>query len=253
MRRAFAPEPGRVWVEVDYSQLELRVAAAISGDPDFTEVFTGGRDVHQEVAAAIFSKDPADVTKPERYLAKAVSFGILYGRSAKALAEGVEMDYAERELGMTRWTEEVAEAFTRKFLRSYPRLEEWITEMWTTVPEQGYVESPEGRRRRFPLYPRSPGELGAVQRQAVNTPIQGQASDICLRAFAEVSERCETELPRAVVLFPVHDSLCIECPEEDVLALEAMCRQVMEKDWRGVPMKVDFEWGPSWADVTPHA
>jgi DNA polymerase-1 len=249
MRKAFAPVPGRVWVEVDYSQLELRVAAGISRDPDFTEVFTSGRDVHREVAAAIFSKAPGDVSKPERYLAKAVAFGILYGRTSKALAEGPEMDYAERELGMTRWTESVAETFVRKFLKSYPRLEEWISEMHVTVPEQGYVESPTGRRRRFPLYPRTPGELGAVQRQAVNTPIQGMASDICLRAFAEITRMVEDSEIDATVLFPVHDSICIECAESDISELERACRSVMEVPYEGVPLVVDFEWGPTWADT----
>jgi DNA polymerase-1 len=249
MRRAFAPAPGRLWVEADYSQLELRVAAAISGDQAFMDVFRSGRDVHREVAAAIFSKDPDDITKPERYLAKAVSFGILYGRSAKALAEGAEMDYAVAEDStFRRWDEATAEAFIRKFLQSYPDLTAWMSELQETAPVQGYVESPTGRRRRFPLV--TDRELGAIQRQAVNTPVQGEASDICLRAFVALSDEVAASLAgRATMLFPVHDSICMEVEEDCVKPLEVICRSIMEIDFMGCPLTIDFEVGPSWADV----
>jgi DNA polymerase-1 len=252
MRKAFAAPEGRSWVEVDYSQLELRVAAGVSQDPAFTEVFASGRDVHREVAAAIFSKAADAISKPERYLAKAVAFGIIYGRTAKALAGGEEMDYAVRELGMTRWTEEVAEAFIRKFLRSYPDLEAWIGEVHAVAPQAGYVESPFGRRRRFPLFPSHRGELGSIERQAVNTPIQSAASDICLQAMVKVQKCVETEHIDATVLFPVHDSICIECANEDIERLEEVCKVVMEVEFMGVPLTVDFEWGPNWADVVKH-
>jgi len=252
MRRAFAAPPGRKFAEVDYKQLELRVAAGISGDQAFTDVFRGGRDIHREVAAAIFSKAPKDVLKPERYLAKAVSFGILYGRTAEALAGGEEMDVAVREMGLQRWTVAQAEAFTRSFLRSYPDLEKWIAATHASVIPDGYVETPWGRRRRFPLAPRSQSERNSIFRQAVNTPIQAQASDICIEAMAALTTRLEVGDIDAVVLFPVHDSVCFEVADEDVGKLEAVCREVMEHDWEGVPLEVDFEWGQNWADVTPH-
>lgn len=250
MRKAFAAKPGRLWVEVDYSQLELRVAAGLTGDEAFIEVFRSGRDVHSEVAAAIFSKAPEDISKPERYLAKAVSFGILYGRSAKAIAGGEEMDFAERELGMKRWTEDIAQAFINKFLRSYPKLQDWITRMHQEVPAAGYVETPHGRRRRFPLV--TERELAAIQRQAVNTPIQGAASDICLTAFVDLTREIETRGLDAVVLFPVHDSICIEVAEDQVGPLRLLCLDIMERPFMGCPLKVDFEFGPTWADVGAH-
>lgn len=245
MRRAFAPTNGRVWCDVDYSQLELRVAAAISGDTAMAEVFRGGRDVHREMAASIFSKDPEDIQPAQRFLAKAVSFGIIYGRSAKALAGGAEMEYAKRELGMTPWTEEQATIFISKFLRSYPQLQEWISKQHTSVFENGYVESPFGRRRRFPLSPRSKSERASIERQAVNTPIQSAASDICLRALVDIQSML-TGLD-AQVLFPVHDSICIECDESLVGTVEEICRLAMEKDFMGVPLTVDFAYGPDWA------
>lgn len=250
MRRAFQPGEGMLWVEVDYSNLELRVAAALSQDQDFLEVFRSGRDVHKEVASAIFSKPPEEISKAERFLAKAVSFGIIYGRTGKALATGAEMRYAEQKLGMKPWTEQQADAFIKKFLRSYPTLDAWMRRLYATVPAEGYVESPFGRRRRFPLYPKSRGELGSIQRQAVNTPVQSAASDICLLAMVELQKELE-KFPDYGwrVLFTVHDSICLEVPETRVHALEAVCRAVMEKEWDGVPLTVDFEAGPSWADV----
>jgi DNA polymerase-1 len=249
MRRAFRPPEGWSVIEVDYSQLELRVAAALSGDPALTEVFRSGRDVHREMASAIFSKPPADISKAERFLAKAVSFGILYGRGARALATGAEMRYVEQQLGGTAWTEEMAEAFIRKFLRLYPDLAAWAAEVQETTLRDGYVESPYGRRRRFPLMPKSDGEVGAIRRQAVNTPIQGTASDICLLAMVRLQDRLENMTAR--VWFPVHDSLVIEAETEQVTAIEAICREEMEIDFMGVPLTVDFEYGPTWADVAP--
>jgi len=249
MRRAFRPKDGRLWVEVDYSQLELRVAAGISQDEAFTEVFRGGHDVHLEIASSIFSKEPENIAKAERFLAKSVSFGVLYGRTAKAIAGGAEMDYAVRELGMTRWTEEQAQAFIRKFLRSYPQLDAWIEQTHATAPAAGYVESPFGRRRRFPLMPQNRSELGSIQRQAVNTPIQSAASDICLSSLIVIQQRIEDEGLDAQVLFPVHDSICIEVDAGQVDRLEVLCRSVMEKPFMGVPLTVDFEFGPTWADV----
>lgn len=249
MRRAFQPTPGRLWVEVDYSQLELRVAAAMSADPDLIDVFRRGRDVHREIATSIFSKPADQISKAERFLAKAVSFGIIYGRGGKALATGAEMRYAEQKLGMKPWTEDQANAFIKKFLRSYPKLDAWMRDLYDRVPAQGYVESPYGRRRRFPLYPRSRGELGSIQRQAVNTPVQSAASDICLEAMVAITDALESSNLDARVLFTVHDSICLEVAEADVRALEKHCRAIMEKDWNGVPLAVDFEAGPTWADV----
>jgi DNA polymerase-1 len=249
MRRAFQPTPPRLWVEVDYSQLELRVAAGLSQDPDFIEVFRSGRDVHTEIATSIFSKPADQVSKAERFLAKAVSFGILYGRGAEALATGAEARYVEQKLGGRAWTVDEATVFRSAFLRAYPRLSEWMQELYDTVPRAGYVESPYGRRRRFPLYPKSRGELGSIERQAVNTPVQSAASDICLEAMVQLDEFIDAHVPDAAVLFTVHDSICLEVSPDDVYGVRDACREIMEKDWHGVPLRIDFEAGPTWADV----
>jgi DNA polymerase-1 len=247
MRRAFRPQPGWQWVEVDYSQLELRVAAAISEDQDFADVFRSGRDVHREIASSIFSKEPDQISDAERFLAKAVAFGIIYGRGGEALATGAEMRYAEQKLGMKPWTPEQATAFIKKFRHEYPILDEWMNRMYAETPKRGYVESPFGRRRRFPLYPQHKGELGSIQRQAVNTPVQSAASDICLEAMVEIQKLLSGIHAR--VLFPVHDSICLEVEDGSVDLVEEICRLAMEKEFMGVPLTVDFEVGPTWADV----
>lgn len=242
MRRAFKPADGWKWIEVDYSQLELRVAAALSGDRAFAEVYKSGRDVHREIASSIFSKPPEEITDAERFLAKAVSFGIIYGRSAMALAGGGEMDYAEMH-GMKRWTVDQADAFIRKFLRSYPQLQAWIDRLHKQVFIDKYVETPFGRRRRFTMVSRS--SKGSIERQAVNTPVQSTASDICLEAMVNIQRLIDPD--RATVLFPVHDSICIECAPDYLQILERICRDVMEVDFMGVPLKVDFEVGDDWS------
>lgn len=249
MRRAFRPRDGWVWVEVDYSQLELRVAAALSEDEALIDVFRSGRDVHMEIASSIFGKEPDRISKAERFLAKAVGFGIIYGRGAKATASGAEMRYLEQKLGGKAWTEEQADAFIKKFLRSYPQLAAWIERTQERALHDGYVETPYGRRRRFPLMPSSRGETGAIRRQAVNTPIQSAASDICLEALLILQEQFEGMQVR--VLFPVHDSICLEVldDEKTIGLVREICELVMQKEWNGVPLTVDFEYGPTWADV----
>jgi DNA polymerase-1 len=125
-----------------------------------------------------------------------------------------------------------------------------MTEQIHHALDKQYVETYFGRRRRFPFFTKR--DHDAIGRQAVNTPIQSAASDICLASLVEISERLDTADVDASILFPVHDSICIECKIEDVPRLERLCRDVMEKDFLGVPLKVDFEYGPTWAQTEVH-
>lgn len=245
-RKGFGPRPGHVWIEADYSQLELRVAAWLSGDERLKEVFINGRDIHREVASTMFSKPPEEITKPERYLAKAVDFGLLYGRQPKAVAEGKEMDFYERELGGRRWDIPTAEAFIRKFLRGYPQLASWLETNARDAVNNYFVSTPFGRRRRFPFKPRDKWARMAIERQANNTPIQSAASDLCLQAMWRIDAR----LPEgATLLFPVHDSICLEVRDDLLDEVKAILREEMELDVGGVPLTIDVEVGHSWADV----
>jgi DNA polymerase I-like protein with 3'-5' exonuclease and polymerase domains len=245
-RRGFAPRPGNLIIEADYSQLELRVAAWLSGDVKLRDVFVNKRDIHREVAATMFSRAPEKITKPERYLAKAVDFGILYGRTAKAISMGVEMDMYEREMGGKRWDEATAEAFIQKFLRGYPQLGRWLNDNAAGALANYYVESPFGRRRRFPFRPRDKWSRLAIERQANNTPIQSAASDICLQAMWNIAPR----LPEgAMMLFPVHDSIVLEIEDSQVDEVSKILREEMEQFVGEVPLTIDIEVGTSWADV----
>ena len=245
-RRAFAAPPGYLIVEADFKQIELRVAAALSGDEGFTQVFVEGRDIHREVAASLFSTPAEEITKPERYLAKAVSLGAMYGRTGKAIANGPEMDFLERTLGGKRWDVPTAEAFVRKFWRGYPRLEAWFTEQGENALHDGFVESPFGRRRRFPFTPRTKYEQLEIRRKAANSPIQSAASDICLLAMVRVADR----LPDgATVLAPIHDSILLEVREDLLPEVKTILQEEMVQVFMGVPLDIDVEVGENWADT----
>ena len=299
-RRAIRARPGWTLVEADYSQLELRVAAILSGDKALTRAYADGLDLHMEVAAVMFGKPTEEVTDAERYLAKALDFGVIYGRGAEAIMDDIR-DVVRMEVP---WTLEQAEEFSTRFLDGYPELRDWLIRTGEDALRDRYVDTPFGRRRRLimlykvkrdvavsargsartagwiraigvgAVIPENSGnKLGVATgrfmdprrllRQAVNTPIQSTASDICLSAFSRLS--AELDPDDAVAVSLVHDSILVEArlgdpgadPWEDALALgtAAAMRRVMEWapiDTRGVPLQVDVKVGRSLADDDMH-
>lgn len=245
IRNAFIPSPGCVLVNADFSQLELRVAAMISGDEALKEVFKTGRDIHAEVASMIFKKPKPDITKAERIMAKHVDFGILFGRSAQSLIDGAELEYKSED--QEWWSVEEAELFLYRFLNGFPKLKQWMEQTKKFALENQYVESPLGRRRRWPFI--APGTANAVGREAVNAPIQGTASDICLDAMVRLHN--ELDFNAAWVLFPVHDSILFEVREE---ALEPTLQQIHQTMTQStllpsdVPLEVEIEVGHRWGE-----
>jgi DNA polymerase I len=245
IRNAFIPAKGSVWVAADYSQLELRVAAVLADDEAMQDVFRTGRDIHTEVASMIFKKPADKVTKAERVMAKHVDFGIIYGRSAQSLVEGAELEYKDPDAEW--WSIDEAELFLYRFLNGFPKLKLWIEETKKFALENQYVESPLGRRRRWPFI--APGTANAVGREAANFPIQGTASDICLSAMIKLHD----ELPRgAYVLFPIHDSINFEVREE---ILEPVLQQIYQTMTSttllktDVPFDVEIEIGKRWGQT----
>jgi uracil-DNA glycosylase family 4 len=246
IRKAFVPTPGYTWVESDFSQLELRVAAALCGDPQLIATFVEGRDVHREVAAMMFSKPPEDVDDFDRDLAKRADFGILYGRTAKALVEGSEFEFLPP--GKHWWTIQEAEFFLRQFLDGFPVLRDYMVSVKAKALRDKMVESPLGRRRRFPLVQRK--DKGSIERQAFNSPIQGTASDICIRALIDLHQN----LPKgAYVLFSIHDAIYLEVRNDLVEDLIPYIKKTMSEAGQkilpgtGVPfdskLKVGLRWG----------
>lgn len=246
IRDAFIADEENILLEADFSQLELRIAAWYSGDSGMVSSYQNDEDLHKKVAAAMFKKDIEDVTHLERYMAKYVDFGIIYGRGAKSLAEGWEMEYVV-EQGGKPWTLAEAEVFLKQFLDSFPGLRDWISYQQSQVLKDRYIETPMGRRRRFPLL--IPQNIGNIQRQAVNAPIQSLASDLCFGALTRLHDL----LPQGYhIRFTVHDSIMFEIPENydpkvlDLIRYEMTQNLPIESE---VPLKVDMKKGKRWGQM----
>jgi len=251
VRKAFTAPEGWVLMEADYSQLELRTAAALSGDPDLGAVYKDGRDLHLEVSAAIFQKEKEDVSDEERFMAKAINFGVMYGRSGWAISAGEEMSYAVKKLGMTRWTTQEADEYVERWKDEFPVLMAWEKMMTEKVREERFVETPFGRRRRFFMTRPDAKSISAMDRQAVNTPVQSVASDICLSSFSRISEVLDRNLAHPLTV--IHDAILLEVREEAVDEIAGQIRGIMESpaviDTRGIPFTVDVKVGRTLAEA----
>lgn len=252
IRKAFIVDPGWVWLDADESQLELRVAAFLAQDEAMIDAYLHDRDIHREVASKMFSKPAADITDYERYLAKYVDFGVIYQRTAQAVADGWEMTYYEMKYGQPKWTVDQAQFFIDEFLGGFPGLQQWIANQKSFVRKHQYVETYGGHRRRFPWITRS--TIGAIERQAVNTPIQGTASQITFNALQKISTRFGTTpnlKGNAYVLMTVHDSIGMEVREEVLDEARHVVKEEMETAPfpMNVPLRADMKWGANWGDA----
>lgn len=250
IRNAFLAPEGWVWVDADESQLELRVAAFVSQDEKMLSAYWDRRDLHREVAAIMFRKLAEAITEYERYLAKYVDFGILYGRGAHAIATGWEGTYAEMKYGQKKWTVEEAQYFIDEFLGGFPQLHDWIKSQHRFVRENGYVETYLGHRRRFPYMTNR--NVASIERQAVNSPIQGFASQITFSGLTRASNRFVRELPgQAHILMTVHDSIGGVCrPDVQDKYIEILKHEMETPPVEmNVPLKADFKVGRSWGEA----
>jgi DNA polymerase-1 len=268
IRRAYIPSPKWVMVEADYSQLELRVAALFSQDPVLLEAYRNDADIHQEVAQMLWDKPKEEISKYERYLAKCMNFGVIYGRGAKSIATGVEMDNLI-EMSGRKWSEKEIDAYFAKFKVGYGALFEWMDLMKEYFFKLKYVEGPLGNRRRFPCVLN--GDAAATKRQIVNSPIQGFAAQMTVRAVVELDRLFNPKTQQ--LLMTVHDSIQVQCVNKPKVIRDTAdtIRDVMEKHlpfdsvctfptldhspftigeplvWN-LPFKADISYGPSWAE-----
>lgn len=237
IRKGFIAEEGYVFVSADYSQFELRIAAAMSGDTGMVEAFNNDRDIHTETAALIHGIAPADVTKEMRYAAKAVNFGILYGQGTFGLASGANISMAE------------AKDFIAKYFEVRPKLKEMITLFREQAGGRGYVETLLGRRRPTPDAKSSNFMVReGAYRAAVNMPIQGTAADLTKMAMTAV----DTLLPSgARQLLQIHDSILVECKASDADAVGKILKKTMENIYPqlGVNLRVDVSTGKNWGEL----
>jgi DNA polymerase-1 len=237
IRRGFIAEKGNVIISADYSQFELRIAAAMSGDEPMIRAFNENRDIHTETAALIQGVPAKEVTKEMRYAAKAVNFGILYGQGVHGLAEGSGIGYKE------------AKDFIDKYFEVRPALKSMIDRFKADAKDKGYVETVMGRRRPTPDVQSSNFMIReGAYRAAINMPIQGSAADLTKMAMSAVEEK----LPEgAFQIMQVHDSIMVECKESQAEAVSNMMVEVMEniKPDLGVHLKVDVSVGKNWGEL----
>jgi DNA polymerase-1 len=244
IRRAFvAGDPDLVLVSADYSQIELRILAHVSGDEGLRAAFAEGLDIHRDSAARVLRKDPADVTADERSMAKMVNFGIAYGMSDYGLATRASIPREE------------ARAFIDRYFATYSGISYYMLHIKETARAQGYVSTLLGRRREIPeLRSGNRSLVAAGERMAINMPIQGTAADIMKIAMIRVAGRLRAEGFRARLLLQVHDELLLEVPRDEVDRLIPAVRETMEGALRlDVPLTVDVKTGADWEAMTPVA
>ncbi len=233
IRKAFVAPPGRVLIGADYSQIELRVLAHITGDRGLMEAFQRDEDIHARTAAAIFKVPLERVTPEQRDIAKRINFGIAYGMSAYGLAQWAKISRHE------------ANEFIKSYFESFPGVKAYMERIVKEAEDKGYVESILGRRRYFT------GRLDSrMKREAINMPIQASAADLMKLAMIRVYERIERgELP-AQMLLQIHDELIFEVDETDAEKCVPVIRETMEAVMElRVPLKVDVKVGQNWGEI----
>lgn len=239
VKTAFSAGEGSVFLAVDYSQIELRLLAHLSGDEHLVRAFNEGEDFHAETAARVFGVPVSEVTPDLRSRAKAVNFGIVYGQQAYGLSQSLHISMAE------------ARDMIDRYYEAYPGVRTFLDNVVARAKQTGYAETMYGRRRHIPeLKAKNPQLRGFGERTAMNHPMQGTAADIIKIAMARVSRRLEEEGFAARMILQVHDELDFECPVNEVERLTTMVRDVMEHvvDLR-VPLIAEASTGITWADA----
>jgi DNA polymerase-1 len=242
IRRAFvAGSSETTLLAADYSQIELRVLAHVSGDAALRDAFARKADIHRETAALVLHKDPADVTPDERSMAKMVNFGIAYGMSDFGLSSRANISRVE------------AQTFINGYFSTYSGISYYMLHIKDLARTQGYVTTLLGRRRWIPeLSQRNPNLRAAGERMAINMPIQGTAADIVKIAMIRLDDRLRRANSGARMLLQVHDELLLEVPRGELAATATLVRQTMEMAMPlDVPLDVDLKTGDDWESMTP--
>lgn len=238
-RKYFIAPAGKTLLDADYSQIELRVLAHVAGDESMQEAFLHGEDIHRATAAKMYGVAPKDVTPAMRSSAKAINFGIMYGKGAFSLSKDLSISVKE------------ADEFIKAYLGTYPKVKQYMDKTIADGRENGYVSTLYGRRRALPELQSSNFNLRASgERMAMNTPIQGTAADVIKLAMVRVYRRLKAEGLAARLILQVHDELIVECPLEE----QARAAKVLGEEMRGaasfaVPLDADVNAGATWYDA----
>jgi DNA polymerase-1 len=236
IRTAFEAGKGKVFVSADYSQFELRLAAAIAGDQEMIKAFNEDQDIHRLTAAQVMSIKPEEVSDQQRYQAKAVNFGIMYGQGPHALAQQTGMSFGD------------ARAFIARYFEIRPKLKQFIENTKEKAKNDGYVETLLGRRRPTPdVHSSNFVVREAAYRAAVNMPLQGTAADLTKLAMIKVNEKLDGD---SKMLLQIHDSIMVEVPEKHADKAAKMMKETMEQVY-DLPVKltVDIHTGKTWGEL----
>jgi DNA polymerase-1 len=240
VRQAFIAGKGLTLLSVDYSQVELRIAAHMSQDEGMLTAFRLDQDIHAATAAAIYGVPIENVTKEQRRRSKGINFGLLYGMSAYGLTRYTDLTLAE------------SEDFMVAYFKQFPGIKHYLDSIRRMAAEQGYVETLMGRRRYFPGLqdPRNQTTRNREEREAINAPIQGTAADIMKLAMLKVPGAIEDAGLSGKMLLQVHDELVLECPKDEIPQTAAVVQDVMENVYKlSIPLKTDARCGPNWEDM----
>jgi len=239
IRQAFIAEEGLDLLSADYSQIELRILAHLSGDPHLLDSFQKGEDVHRRTASEIFHKAPTAISDEERSFAKAINFGLMYGKTAFGLAE---------ELNISR-TE--AKKMIDQYFARYSKVKSYLDDAIISAKETGSIVTLLGRKRMLPeITSTNPMVRANAERMAMNSPIQGTASDLIKVAMVRLDERLRSGKFKSRLLLQVHDELVLECPREELDAIQKLVVETMENALKlSVPLKVNVAIGKNWAEL----
>jgi DNA polymerase-1 len=239
IRAAFVPRDGWVMVVADYSQIELRLLAHMSGDKLLVSSFRSGEDIHTRTAAEVFGVGPLMVTPDMRRNAKAVNFGIVYGQTPFGLAAQLGIDRKE------------AEVYIRNYFERYSGVKKFIEKTIEEVRKTGVAKTLVGRERPIPdMNARNPNARSFAERTAVNTPLQGTAADLIKMAMIRIDRELEKRGSQARMLLQVHDELVLEAPPDEAEELKGYIKKEMESVYAlEVPLVVDVGAGSNWRDA----
>ena len=239
LRAYFVAKPGCVLVDADYSQIELRILAHITGDEHMQQAFLNGADIHRSTAAKIYHIPESEVTPQLRSASKAINFGIMYGKGAYSLSKDLGIPVKE------------ADTFLKTYLDTFPKVDGYMKDCIAHAKDKGYVETLFGRRRALPELASSNFQVRASgERMARNTPIQGTAADIIKLAMVHVWQRLRDEKLQARLLLQVHDELIVEAPEEEIDEVKRILKEEMENVVHySVPLTTEVGVGKTWLEA----
>ncbi len=240
VREAFRAPENRVLISFDYSQIELRVLAYLSQDPELLHAFEEGQDIHTKTATYLFSVPTHAVTDTQRQMGKKINFSIIYGLTPYGLSQDLNISFKE------------AQEFIDRYFASYPGIKEWMSKVIIRTHEDGFVTTYWGRKRAIPaIYEKNRTLYDAAVRMAINTTVQGTAAEIMKRGMIRVQKRIEEEHLSAIILLQIHDEIVISAPKQQAQAIAEIVQKELELavNWP-LKLRVNFKIGHNWEEIS---